>query len=168
MADDFSRTWIDDLDDLDAEQLNDMEARMEARVGAVGGGIELGYQTNGTAFTTTSTAASGVDVTAMSVTVVVGSRPIVVKVRADAWRSTAGFGGVLFLNEDGANIGAIAAVINGTDYVPLYGERRLQPSAGSHTYKIRATSASAGTVAIVAGAGTANLNSPMAIQVLEV
>ncbi len=167
MADDFSRTWIDDLDDLDAEQLNDMEARMEARVGAVGGGIELGYQTNGTAFTTTSTAAAGVDVTSMSISVVVGSRPIVVKVRADAWHAGGALGGNLILREDGANIGVIAAHL-GSDYVPLHNERRVSPAAGAHTYNIRATNQSAGTITIVAGPGTANVNSPMAIQVLEV
>ncbi len=165
MADDFSRVWVDDLDDLDAEQLNDMEARMEARVGGVGGGIELGYQTNGTTFTTTSTAATGVDVTALSVSVVVGSRPIDVHVRADAISAT-GIG-ILFLNEDGTNIGVIAGVTGG-DAFPLSAWRRLQPSAGSHTYKIRARNQGAGTVTITADAGTANLNSPMAIQVLEV
>ncbi len=167
MADDFSRTWIDDVDDLDAEQMNDMEARMEARVGGVGGGIELGYASSGTAFTTTSTAASGVDVTGLSVTVVVGARPIVVKVRADAWHAGAASGGILYLNEDGTNIGAIAAAI-GDDFVSLHNERRLNPAAGSHAYKIRATNASAGTVSISANAGTANVNSPMAIQVVEV
>jgi hypothetical protein len=167
MADDFSRVWIDDLDDLDAEQLNDLEARQEARVGAIGGGISIGYQTNGTSFTTSSTAVTGVDVTGLSTTVVVGSRPINVSVRADAWNAGAALGGQLFLNEDGANIGIIAAAL-GDNYSTLFGTRRLQPAAGSHTYKIRARNNSAGTVTIQGGPGTANLVSPMAIEVLEV
>lgn len=33
MADDFTRVWVDYEDDLDAEALNDLESRMEARVG---------------------------------------------------------------------------------------------------------------------------------------
>ncbi len=167
MADDFSRTWIDDLDDLDAEQLNDMEARMEARVGAVGGGIELGYQANGTAYATTSTAAGGVAVTGLTATVVVGARPIVVRVRADAWQAGAASGAILYLNEDGANNGAIAVRV-ATGYTPLFGERRLAPAAGSHTYAIYAKNASAGTINIAAGDGTGNNNAPMVIQVLEV
>ncbi len=165
MADDFSRVWVDDLDDLDAEQLNDMEARMEARVGGVGGGIELGYQTNGTTYTTTSTAANGVAVTSMSVSVVVGSRPIVVKIRADNWTAT-GIGG-LYVNEDGTNTGIIASIAGGFTS-SLCNERRFQPSAGSHTYAIYAKNTGAGTITISGGPGTANLNSPMAIQVLEV
>ncbi len=165
MADDFSRVWVDDLDDLDAEQLNDMEARMEARVGGAGSGIELGYQTNGTTFTTSSTTANGIDVTSMSISVAVGARPIVVKVRADGWSAT-GIGALL-LNQDGTNIGLIAAITGG-DTVPLNEERRLQPSAGPHTYSLRAKNVGAGTVTITADAGTANLNSPMAIQVVEV
>ncbi len=165
MADDFSRTWIDDLDDLDAEQLNDMEARMEARVGAVGGGIELGYQTNGTVYTTTSTAAGGVAVTGLTTTVVVASRPIVVKVRADTWTAT-GIGS-LIVNEDGTNVGIISAIAAGSNE-PLCNERRFAPAAGSHTYAIYAKNTGAGTITVTAGPGTASLNSPMAIQVLEV
>ncbi len=168
MADDFSRTWVDDVDDLDAEQMNDMEARMEARVGGVGGGIELGYASSGTAtFTTTSTAATGVDVTGLSVTVVVGARPIVVKVRADSWNAT-GLGGLL-LNEDGTNVGYIATTAN-TEASPttLFNERRRAPAAGSHTYKIRAKNTGAGTITITADDGLAQDNSPMSIQVIEV
>ncbi len=165
MADDFSRTWVDDVDDLDAEAMNDLEARQEARVGGVGGGIELGYASTGTTFTTTSTAAAGVDVTALSVTVVVGARPIMVKVRADLWDATGGLGGVLFLREDGGNVGRMAGTDNPS---ALAAERRRAPAAGSHTYNIRATNLSAGTVTITADDGLGNNYSPMAIQVVEV
>ncbi len=168
MADDFSRTWVDFTDDLDAEALNDLEARQEARVtGNISTDIELGYQTNGTTFTTTSTAATGVDVTGMSVSVTVGTRPILVKMHADTWNSGAGFGASLYLREDGTNIGGMAGCI-GDNFTPLQAERRLSPAAGAHTYSIRAKNNSAGTLTINAGAGTAQANSPMAIQVIEV
>ncbi len=170
MADDFTRTWVNCVDDLDAENMNDLEARMEARVsGNIGGGIELGYASSTTTFTTTSTAAAGVDVTGLSVTVVVATRPIVVKMRASSYHSSAASGGILFLNEDGTNIGTIAVILSADDDRPsLYNERRLAPAAGSHTYKICATNASAGTLGITAGDGVGNNNSPMAIQVIEV
>ncbi len=168
MADDFTRTWVDFADDLDAEAMNDMESRMEARVtGNLGTDIELGYQSNGTAFTTASSAVTGIDVTAMSVTVTVAARPIDVRIRADSWNSSAGFGGELILREDGVNIGDMATCL-GDNFTVLQASRRLAPAAGSHTYSIRARNQSPGTLTITAGAGTAQASSPMAIQVIEV
>ncbi len=169
MSDDFSRTWVDFVDDLDAENMNDLEARQEARVSGSLGGIELGYASSTSTFTTTSTTAGGVDVTGLSVTVTVGTRPIIVKVRADSFHSSAASGGVLYLNQDGTNIGTIAVILSADDdRVSLCNERRLAPAAGSHTYKIRAVNASAGTLGVTAGDGVTNDNSPMAIQVIEV
>ncbi len=181
MADDFTRTWVDFTDNLDAEAMNDMEDRMEARVsGNIGGGIELGYASSTTGFTTTSTATNGVDVTGLAVTVVVAARPIIVKVRASSWNvSGSPLGGGVYLNEDGAttNSGLLAGFVGphsgtgddpGDVYVPLNGERRLAPAAGTHIYKIRAKNVSAGTLSISAGDGTGNNNSPMSIQVIEV
>lgn len=169
MADDYSRLWVDYIDDADAEAFNDLEVRQEARVAsAVGGGIELGYVETSTGFTTTSTAAGGVAVTGLSVTVIVGTRPIDVVVRADTWKvDGTPLGGALLLNIDGANQGVIASKIS-PNYDPLLMRRRLAPAAGSHTYAIFAKNVSAGTLTLIAGSGGGTSNSPMSIQVVEV
>lgn len=168
MADDYTRTWYDYVDDLDQEALNDLEARMEARSVAGAAGIELGYASTSGTFTTTSGTAGGVPVTGLSVTVVVGSRPINVRVRAPSWSCNAGFGGVLYLNTDGSTAGVMAGLLGTAITIPLDSTRRLSPAAGTHTYAIYARNTSAGTLTINADAGTTTLNSPMAIQIVEV
>ncbi len=155
--------------------MNDLEARQEARVGGVGGGIELGYASTTTSFVTTSTSVT--DVTGLAVTVVVAARPILVKFRAASINATGAFGASFYLNEDGTNIGSIAGVVGpssgtgddpGDIFVPAGGERRLAPAAGSHTYKVRAKANVAGTLTMVAGDGVGTDNSPAFIQVVEI
>jgi hypothetical protein len=178
MGDDFSRDWVDEVDDTDAESMNDLEGRMEARVATnLGGGVELGYiETDdfGGAgnFTTSSTATNGVAVPDLSVGVVVAARPILVRVFASAWFCDGGFGGGLILYEDGSPQGFFATVggSGGSGVIQnLTAVRRRNPAAGPHTYSLHAKVVSGGTtLTIVADDGVGAHNSPAALQVVEV
>ncbi len=170
MADDFTRTWVDFADDLDAENMNDLESRMEARVGAGTVGMELGYASNtvGTIFGGTALT----DITSLSTTVVCGSRPIMVKFQCDAAKSTSIIGAGFYISQDGTTQGEISGVttnLSGTVYLPCSGQRRFAPTAGTHIYKISARNlTAAGTLTAIAGPGTALQNSPMWIQVVQI
>lgn len=130
------------------------------------GNTELGYAAITSDFSGTATALT--DIAGLSVTVTVGSRPILVKFQADAATTTSAYTGGVYLNEDGTDLGVLAVIAYG-GLVPTHGVRRLAPSSGSHTYKLRYKSATAGTVTIKAGPGNAAaVNGPAFLQVVEV
>lgn len=130
------------------------------------GNTELGYAAITSDFSGTATTLT--DIAGLTVTVTVGSRPILVKFQADAAMTTAVFTGGVYLVEDGTDIGVLAVIAYG-GLVPTHGVRRLAPSSGSHTYKLRYKSATAGTVTIKAGPGNAAaVNGPAFLQVVEV
>ena len=129
-------------------------------------GTELGYAEITSSFSTTST--SFVDVTGLTTTVTVGARPILVVLFTNGFSGPGTYGASVILKEDSTELGAIMTTLQ-TAAHPGMGMRRLAPSAGSHTYLIRAKSVSAGTTTIAAGTGASNsTNMPAYIQVLEI
>ncbi len=167
------KDWKDSPDTstpLTAAALEDLETRLATYTDAVGaGGVELGYAQTTSNFVTTSTVLT--DVTSLSTTVTVGSRPIVVIFYADGANTTAAFGFTAMLNMDGSSIGAIGGgLYNSSSAIvtTINARRRLTPSAGSHTFKIQVKNNSAGTLTLTAGAGTSTNNAPMFIQVLGI
>lgn len=131
------------------------------------GGVEIAYAEITSTFTTTST--SLVDVTGLTVTITrsAGSRPIVVKFGCAAANCTAASTGGVYLNDNGTDLGNLCG--GGSVYAPWFGARRLSPSTGQHIYKLRAKNVSAGTLTLIAGAGTsATVNMPAFIQVIEI
>jgi hypothetical protein len=131
-------------------------------------GVELGYAEITSNFAGTSTSLA--DVTGLSVTVSVGARPIIVRFQSNGVTESAGtFGGGVYLDQDGSSLGTMGIWVSQTTFAPAICERRLNPSAGSHTYKIRYKQGTAGTLTIVAGLGNAEgTNGPAFIQVVEV
>lgn len=76
----------------------------------------------------------------------------------------------LYLYEDGASIGRIAFMTDaasGNNIAPLLGFRRRTPSAGSHTYSVRAA-VDAGTGVVAAGAGGSTATVPGFIRIAKV
>jgi hypothetical protein len=75
---------------------------------------------------------------------------------------------VVNLWQDGADIGRIAqvqtAAVAATG-APVYGIRRMTPSAGSHTYSMRGWISAAGTATVQAGAGGAGVSLPGFIRI---
>ena len=75
-----------------------------------------------------------------------------------------------WLYDGSSSVGAVAAFSNpsaGTFNTPVYILRRLTPSAGSHTYGIRA-SVSVATALVHAGSGGAGQDAPMFIRISRV
>ena len=126
--------------------------------GAGGGATELDYAEFTTAVSPTATTEATAN------TVVTGSAvaydcstPVWVEFFTESSRTdpTAGANLTLCLYDGGSSIGRLGAVTapaSGDDGKPVTLKRRLTPSAGSHTYSIRAY-VSAGTAYVGAGAG---------------
>ena len=75
----------------------------------------------------------------------------------------------IYLYEDGSSIGRMALYIAGQGGGPAPGhiaKRRITPSAGSHTYSIRA-SVNAGTGTILAGAGGSGNDMPAYMRIVK-
>jgi len=121
---------------------------------------ELGY-----AEITSSVVQTGVgstDVAGLSVTVTVGSRPILIIVSGSSiYCSAAGSVGGFTVKEGSTQLGAYSAV--GTTIFPVVRILRLAPSAGSHTYKVNINQLVTGNTTL-GGSAT----DPCSIQVLEV
>ena len=127
---------------------------------AVQPNVELGYASITSAFTTTSS--SLVDVTGLSVTVTVGARPIEIDF------------GCQYVKQSATGMISAVTIMEGSTQLQgenLYGNLvngemngsmrvRLNPSAGSHTYKVQAaTSFGSGTTTIQASStGPAELH----------
>lgn len=125
-------------------------------------GIELGYAQITSTFSTTSTTAT--DVTGLTTTVTVGTRPVKVIFAAAAIYNGTANGAVAIEIVEGTTILAATSLVSNPAglRVPCHREVRLAPTAGSHTYKIRAYCVS-GTANIQAAA-----DNPVFIQVIEV
>lgn len=145
-----------------AERLDDLLDYIDT---VASGGVELDYVERTTPVSTTNTALT--DISGLSVTVSTSLRPIVVRFQADYIRSTATFLGGVILNIDGTDAGVMCQA--GSVHAPAHGERRLSPGIGTHTYKLRTSQGSAGTLDIAGGdASTGTGSSPMFLQVVEV
>lgn len=116
------------------------------------GGTELGSASTTSTFTTTS--ASFVDVTGLTISPTVGSRPIWLQFYCPNVKSSNALLNYIQLAEGGTTLqlaywqGSAANVPNGAMVVAA----RLTPSVGSHTYKVQCASTSAGTLTLTAGA----------------
>lgn len=130
-----------------------------------GPGRELGYAEMVSDFVTTNTALT--DAPGLTVAVPVGALPIMISLHVDTFKSTSALGGSIQVSQDGVDLGAISTTVNTTGFVPGDGERRLNPAAGSHTYKIQTFQAAAGTITLKANTG-AGQNGPAFIRVNEV
>lgn len=128
---------------------------------------ELGYAERTTDFTTASLTMA--DVTGLSVTVTVGTRPIVVEFFCSQVKHAVAGGLVAFQIVDEA----AAIIMSGFHSSSAAGEsdpvllkRRLAPTAGTHTYKVQACTSGFGTAgtSTITG-GTTN---PSSIQVVQV
>lgn len=97
-------------------------------------GVELGYAE--ITADVTQTGSGNQDVAGLSVTVNVGSRPIIVQIGAKSLANSSASGvGVLSIKEGATTLATISAVLS-TLTLPIFRSRRLAPSAGSHTYKV--------------------------------
>lgn len=125
------------------------------------GGVELGYASRTSNFTQTGAGSS--DVTSLTTTVTVGSRPIIVKANADGLSNSSASGiTLLVIQEDGVTI-AVQTVSLSVLAELVAREVRRTPSAGSHTYKLVLTQLVTGNSTLAAGAAD-----PAFIQVIEV
>lgn len=135
-------------------------------VAAAGSGIELGYAQRTSDFTTTST--SLVDVTGLTTSVVVATRPIVVRFEAVLGSSVSGGIGSISLFEDGTQIATIPYAQNGGAQARVARAVRRAPSAGSHTYKAQATVTPFGSGTLTVYGDSGSPVGPSSIQVVEV
>lgn len=111
---------------------------------------ELGYAQITT--TATQTGAGSGDVSGLSVTVTVGSRPIVVEFGCDGLVNSSALGITQVNIQEGATILSAATVSLTTVGMVICRRVRLTPSAGSHTYKIALGQVTAGNSQIVCSA----------------
>lgn len=127
-------------------------------------GLSLGYAEITSNFT--QTGAGNSDVTGLSVTVTVGTRPIIVKFDAGGLSNSSASGLITLAIKEGSTILATAALGPGPAAncsFALSRDVRLSPSAGSHTYKINLGQIITGNSTI--GASATN---PASIHVVEV
>lgn len=123
---------------------------------------ELGSAQVTSNVTTTST--SAVDLTGATVTVTTGTRPVVVSFYGMVSHSVASKQFQLNLVQDGSSIQqANAFSVTAGGFVPIHIMVRVNPAAGSHTFKVQWQVVDAGT-GTVAGGGTF----PAQLEVVEV
>lgn len=159
------KTWEDfpSLDTpLEASAIIDTEERLSDYADSVAaGGIELGYAQITSTFTQTGAGSS--DVTGLSTTVTVGTRPILVKFGCGGLANSSASGGTQMLIKESSTTLTAATIVFSTVGQPVFREVRLTPSAGSHTYKITLVQTVTGNSSITAAA-----TDPAYIQVIEV
>lgn len=130
-----------------------------------GTGIELGYAEITSSFTQTGAGTS--DVTGLSTTVTVASRPVVIHVWGSNFHNTNDAGITICRLQEGSTILASSyANFSANTLVPLNIRRRLAPSAGSHTYKVVLSQFVSGNSVVEADSGTTY--GPAFIHVTEV
>lgn len=125
-------------------------------------GAELGYAEITTTPATVTTLA---DVTGLTVDVVVGSRPIMVRAWFADWQNDTIAGGcIVSIAEDGTTIASSSASnpVANTRYAVAPVAVRRSPTPGVHTYKVTAARLSAGTLQL-----TATTTKRAYIQVVE-
>ena len=128
------------------------------------GGRELGYASITSTFT--QTGAGNSDVTGLSVTVTVGTRPINV-IFSCASVSNNNASGIAYLKiMEGATLLGNAVISLSAVGQALHRTVRLSPSAGSHTYKVNLQQVVTGNTSLFADSGTTY--GPASIQVIEV
>ena len=125
------------------------------------GGVELGYAERTSTFTQTGIGSS--DVTSLTTTVTVGTRPILVKFGCGGLANSSASGIVQVFIKEGSTTLTTATISLSTVGQAVFREVRLTPSAGSHTYKITLSQAVTGNSSI-----TASSTDPSYIQVIEV
>lgn len=162
------KDWNDSPDTttpVSAAALEDIEARVTAYADGVGaGGIELGYAEITANFTQTGIGNDDVD--GLSVTVTVGVRPIVIKLNAANVANTSASGVTYLKIMEGSILLANQLVSLSTVGQVVARSVRLQPSAGSHTYKVNLQQVITGNSSVFADSSTSY--GPASIQILEV
>lgn len=129
-------------------------------------GTELGYAEITSSATSTNTVSPYDDVAGLSVTVTVGTRPILIRAWCSELRHSVAAGRSLILIKEGTTIlayGQVAASGTASRASNGIAEIRLNPSAGAHTYKVGLGGFDAGTMTVVAFA-----TAPAHIHVTEV
>jgi hypothetical protein len=131
-------------------------------VTASGGLVELGYkQITSNVTISSSTAGSGTAVIS-PLTVVCDGSPVLVEFFSPAVRPTVGAGNnlIISLYQDGSEQTRLWSFIRQSDVnpnnVPVHLTYRVTPSAGSHTFDVRAYNSTGSTGLIEAGSGSTN------------
>lgn len=137
--------------------------------GSAAGTSELDYVqfTGSVSPTATTEGTANTVVTGNSVTYD-GATPVIIEFYAPNMRPASGGQMTIVLYQDGASIGQLAFVNqSGLENIPAcHTTRRLTPSAGSHTYSIRAF-VNTGTGLVAAGGGGSGNTSPGFIRIVK-
>jgi hypothetical protein len=138
-------------------------ANVAALLSSTGAGTELEYQqiTSDASFTGTSSGAASAIINGTAITYT-GTYPIIFEFFSPSINPGAGnFSLGLY---DGSTL--VMAMIGTNATVPAYHFRtRFTPSAGSHTYQVKAWTASGGTGTVNAGTGTGGADAPAFIRI---
>jgi hypothetical protein len=129
------------------------------------GGRELGYAEITTVFSGTSGSTTPQVVTGLSTSVTVASRPIYISFSCTALENSSTGGGIVTIREDTVAIGTSVFTISvAGQKIPGGGRRiRRNPSAGSHTYDITFSCATAAGIPKI----NASATDPASLQVVE-
>jgi hypothetical protein len=122
--------------------------------------VELDYATRTSGINITGTTEGGATTVITGASTSFDGTAVWVEIFSPETLTPAGVNGqiTMWLYEDGSSIGRIMnnASSGGSDYLPVYGKRKITPSAGSHTYSWRASvSTTSGTPYVGGGAGGA-------------
>jgi len=133
-------------------------------VSTTGGAGELAYaQITANVSVTATVEATADSVVAAPALTFDGTTPVLIEFCASA--VVPGGGSVtLLLYQDGTSLGFLAWVTAASAYIPVFARRRITPTAGNHTYSIKAIT-SGGTGLVMAGNGTAGNYSPAHIRI---
>ena len=142
--------------------------KVAAAVNDAGSGQTLGSATITSNFTITTVSPSYTDVTGLSVTVTVGTRPIEVIAWAGRVFNSGAFRNDLLIVEGSTILQNAQQLVGGANQgSPFYlTTGPITPSAGSHTYKVQGGVSAASTMTIQAGLAAGNLG-PAGIMVRQ-
>lgn len=134
---------------------------------SVGSGREIGYAQGTSNFTKTTAGAGAEDITGMSVTINVASRPVMLHWWADHLTTdTAGNQVVITIADSANTVQATSSVkftaVTDTHHLEVWA--RVNPAAGSYTYKARMNVPTGGGK----GGLVANSTAPMFLRAVEV
>lgn len=135
-------------------------------------GFELDYvEFTGAATNITATTEGTANTIVTGSAVAFDGTPVIIEFFAFAARPQATIAAIIsyYLYEDGASIGRIGAHATpaaANAYIPTVCKRRMTPSAGSHTYSIRAATTS-GTSVVLAGAAGNGTDMPGYIRITK-
>lgn len=134
-------------------------------------GTELGYAEVSSNGTSSSQTAGNDAWTGLSITVTVGSRPIIVEAACSgALNDTGPNGGTFAIYEGATKVAATTFTSSASNEIngSLYCRARLTPSAGSHTYTVKINACNGGTAIFAAAPTSDSFWSPAWIQATEV